>query len=172
MNKILIIEDEPGVCGVLQEFFEKNLGVHVRCAHTGPDAMRMLPQQDHDLALIGLPFAGTSSFDIAALAARENTLVLLMTGHFDLQLTMQRFAFPYIRKPFTLNALRVAAEQTISDPSRQMAQLKTSLESLRMHRETVAKAMRELDRRLDVVRARQHLDRWNLAVARVKDALL
>jgi hypothetical protein len=43
---------------------------------------------------------------------------------------------------------------------------------LRMHRETVAKAMGELDRRLDVVRARQHLDRWNLAVARVKDALL
>jgi DNA-binding NtrC family response regulator len=172
MNKILIVGDDPGVSGILQEFFEKNLGMHVACAHTGPEAARMLTHQDHDLAIIGLPLTASSGLDIAAVAARENTLVLLMTGNSDLQLTMQQFAFPYIRKPFTLDALRIAVEQTINDPSKQLARLKISLERLRVHTEAMARAMDQLDRRLDLARMRQPLDRWNFAVARVKDALL
>jgi DNA-binding NtrC family response regulator len=172
MNKILIVEDKPSVSGVLQEFFEKNLSMHVQCAHTGPEATRMLTQQDYDLAVIGLPLAGSTGFDIAALAAREDTPVLLMTGQSDLQFTMQQFAFPHIRKPFTLDALRVAAEQTISDHARQLGRLKISLEKLRVHCDALAKAMDQLDRRLDVARARQHLDHWNFAVARVKEAFI
>ncbi len=143
----------------------------VRCAHTGPEAARMLAEGLYDLALIGVPLTGSFGFDIAALAADENTAVLLMTGHSDLRLTMQQFAFPYLGKPFTLVALGAAAAHLISDHARAVERLKTSLKRLRANDNAVARAMGESDRLLDAARVRQQVGYWDLTVARVKDTL-
>jgi DNA-binding NtrC family response regulator len=171
MRAILIVDDEPRISAVIRDFFENNRSIRVQCAHTGPEAARMLTQEHYDLGVIGLPLRGSSGLDLAALAVNEHTPVLLMTGHPVLRLTMQQFAFPYLGKPFTLHALRIAAAQVMSDPARQLARLKASLESLQANRDALAKAMAESDRLLDVIRARQQLGRWTSAVAKTKEAL-
>lgn len=171
MRRILIVDDEPRICAVISDFFENIRGMRVRCSHTSSEAMRMLTQERFDLGVIGAPLRGSSGFDLAALAVDGNTPVLLMTGHPVLRLTMQRFAFPYLGKPFTLHALRIAAEQVMSDPAQQLARCKTSLERLHANRDALAKAMAKSDRLLEVVRAQQQLDRWNSVVARTKEAL-
>jgi DNA-binding NtrC family response regulator len=171
MNAILIIDDEPSICGVIQDYFETSQGMTVQCAHTGSEATRMLTQQQYDLAVIGISLPGTSSIELAALAANGNTPVLLMTGDPVLHLTMQQFAFPYMAKPFTLDALRTAAAQVMRDRTRYVVALKASLERLRANRNALMKAMAESDRVLDVVRTQQQLGRWHAATARAKDAL-
>jgi DNA-binding NtrC family response regulator len=171
MNAILIADEETRICSVIREFFQSSQGLLACCAHTGPEATRLLEQEHYDLALIGLPLVGTSGFDLAAIAVEKNTAVLLMTGHPVLQLTMRQFGFPYLGKPFTLNALRIAAERAVLDHPAQSAQLRTALKHLTENRKAMAKAMDESDRLLDVDRARQQLDHWDSAVARVKDAL-
>jgi DNA-binding NtrC family response regulator len=171
MNAILIIDDEPSICGVIQDFFETSQGMIVQCAHTGSDATRMLTQQQYDLAVIDLSLPGISSIELAALAANGNTPVLLMTGDPVLHLTMQQFAFPYMAKPFTLDALRTAAAQVMSDRARHVVALKTSLGKLHANRDALTKAMAESDRVLDVARTQQQLGRWNAAAARARDAL-
>lgn len=171
MHTILIADDEPRICGLLREFFQTDQGTHVASAHTGPEATRRLTQEHYDLALIGVPLAGSSGFDLAALAAKENTPVLLMTARSALQITMQQFAFPYLGKPFTLHALRAATERLLGDHAEQVAILKTSLKNMNVNRDALARAMEELDRLLDCARARQPLGRWDAALARMKDNL-
>lgn len=172
MGAILIVDDEPRICAVLRDFFEKNQRMLVQCAHTGSEATRMLTQERYDLALIDIPLPGISSLELAALAANGNTPVLLMTGDPILHLTMQQFAFPYVGKPFTLDALRIAAAQVMSDHARHLACVRTSLEGIRANGDALTKAMAESDRLLDVIRSQQQLGHWNAAVARVKDTLL
>jgi DNA-binding NtrC family response regulator len=172
MGAIIIVDDEPCICAVLRDFYEKNRGMRVQCAHTGSQATRMLTQQRYDLALIDVPLPGTSSFELAALAAGRNTPVLLMTGGPVLHLTMQQFAFPYVGKPFTLDALRIAVAQVMSDHERNIGCVRTSLDRMRASSDALTKAMAESDRLLDVIRAQEQLGHWNAAVARTKDALL
>jgi DNA-binding NtrC family response regulator len=171
MRAILIADNDPRICAVIRDFFESNQSIRVRCAHTGPEATRILTQEHYDLGVIGLPLRESSGLDLAALAVNEHTPVLLMTGHPVFHLTMQQFAFPYLGKPFTLHALRIATEQVMSDPGRRLARLKTSLERLQANRDALAKAMAASDRLLDVIRARQQLGRWTSAVAKTKEAL-
>ena len=171
MISILIADDERLICGVLRDFFQESQGMLVRCAHTGPEAARMLTEGHYDLALIGVPLAGSFGFDLAALAASKNTGVLLMTGHSVLRLTMQQFAFPYLGKPFTLVALGAAVERLMGDHARALENLETSLKRLRANGEALARGMEQSDRMLDSARARQQAGYWDLTVARVKDTL-
>lgn len=171
VSAILVIDDEPRICAVLRDYFEQNHGMLVQFAHTGAEAMHMLTQQRYDLALIDIPLPGISSFDLVALAANEDTPVLLMTGDPVFYLTMQQAGFPYVGKPFTLEALRIAAGQVMSDHARQLSRLKSSLKRLQASRDALAKAIAASDRLLDTAHAWQQLARWNAAVARTKSAI-
>ncbi len=168
MSRILIADDERRVCGLLREFLQHERGMHVACAHTGSEATAMLNREHFDLALIGIPLEGSREFELAALAANQNTAVLLMAGRPALKLTLQQFAFPYLGKPFTLDALRHATERVLSDQAEQLAILKSSLKRLSLNQDALARAM---DRLLDASRARRALEHWDVAVARMKDGL-
>src|SRR4051794_13667497 len=96
MNTILVVDQEPRICGVIRDFFEKNRGMLVQCAHTGPDATRMLMHDHYELALISVPLPGSSDFDLTMLSVNERIPALLMTRDPVLRLMLQQFAFPYL----------------------------------------------------------------------------
>jgi DNA-binding NtrC family response regulator len=172
MNTILVVDQEPRICGVIRDFFENNRGMPVQCAHTGSEATRMLMHNHYELALISAPLPGSSDFDLSMLSVKERIPALLMTRDPVLRLMLQQFAFPYLGKPFTPDAVRVAAERVMSDPDGHLARLEASLGMLRTHRNAQVRMMNESDRLLSLARAQQQLGHWDFAVARVKASSL
>ena len=73
----------------------------------------MLRSSQFDLALIDACLPGLSGLQLAEIAANENTPVLLISGHPDINATLASCGFPHLPKPFSLDALLQRSKEAI-----------------------------------------------------------
>jgi DNA-binding NtrC family response regulator len=86
----------------------------------------MLIEEHFVLALInGIPPA-SSVFELANRAAYENTSVLFLSDHPDFKETLNRFGYPYLEKPFSLDALMANSAQAINQAAENISRVKAS----------------------------------------------
>jgi DNA-binding response OmpR family regulator len=168
---ILFIDDDPRICEVIDDYLQ-SCHITVQCAHTGEAAAQMLAKYHYDLAIIDATLPGMSGLDLAAIAANGNTSVLLMSGYPDSNFKLHQFSYPYLAKPFTLDALRIAVARIMSERTENLARVKASAARMLANTEALRAAMAESDRLVDAARTRQHLGRWEAIVAKTKCALL
>lgn len=167
MAAILVIDDDQHICKVIEDYLQ-SCDMTVHCAQTGEGAAQMLADNHYDLAIIDAILPGMSGLDLATIAANGDTSVLLMSGYPDLNFKLHQFDFPYLAKPFTLDALRIAAVEVIREHSENRARVKTSAARMQANTKALTAAMADSDRLLDAVRTQQQVGRWEAAVARVK----
>jgi two-component system, OmpR family, alkaline phosphatase synthesis response regulator PhoP len=160
MGRVLVVDDETMICDVITEYFRENLGMIVDCANSGDEAADVLERERFDLALIDVTLPGISGFELATLAADEDTPVLLITGNPESNFKLHQFGFPHLAKPFSLERLRLEAARVMAEHGSNVTRVKASVARMEANRAALVVALAESDRLLDTIRRQQQLGRW------------
>ncbi|ARA95035.1 DNA-binding response regulator [Rhodothermaceae bacterium RA] len=108
---MLIVEDDPDVCMMLQEYFEIN-DYEVATAQDGDEALaRMLdPDQDFDIVLLDVMLPRKNGFDVLRESQEQgfSAPVLMLTARGEQESVLRGFglgAEDYVTKPFSAEEL-------------------------------------------------------------------
>jgi DNA-binding NtrC family response regulator len=123
--KILVIDDDPIVCGIISNRLLDggSEAEWVACTRLGA---QMLVRDRFDLALINGAFAEVSGAALAEIAANEDTAVLLLCGDVDPGNNVRRFGFPYRERPISLERLSSEAIELIARSRENIGRVKTA----------------------------------------------
>jgi len=108
--RILLIDDEPGITGMLSIVFEKE-GYAVRTAGTCAEGMRLVEETSPDLVLTDLKMPDGTGFDILRKTRETNaeTPVVMITAYTSTKTAIEALkagAYDYISKPFDVEELK------------------------------------------------------------------
>jgi two-component system response regulator HydG len=128
--KILIVDDEKITLKNLVHVMEKE-GYEVVGTLSGPDALKILEEQEFDAVLADLKMEKVDGIKILKRCKElyPNTEVIMITGYATVEAvdnTMKNGAFYCIAKPFELDEIRKVAKEAI-----EMARLKKESIQLR-----------------------------------------
>ncbi len=109
--RILVVDDEETLCESCVSLLEQE-GFRVRGATRGSEAEALLRKGTHDIVLLDLYMSGVQGTELleTALEAREDALVIVMTGRPTVESSIQALrdgAWDYIPKPFAATHLQV-----------------------------------------------------------------
>lgn len=112
---ILIVEDEPLISMMLEDFFDALGYQFAGCVDAVPDALVRVEQGGFDAALLDVNLRdGETSWPIAdALQARGQPFILATGGGNDL-VPDRHAAVPILNKPYTLDGVREAFEALLA----------------------------------------------------------
>jgi two-component system catabolic regulation response regulator CreB len=114
MPQIVVVDDEPLVCSVVEDILVMELGAEVLWAASGGKGAEILASRTFDLALIDMGMPEVSGATLAELAANQNTPSILITGDPDATAKALGFGFPYLPKPFQVQELVELARLVIA----------------------------------------------------------
>jgi DNA-binding response OmpR family regulator len=149
MTRVLIVEKEPVFCDAVADGVRAGLGAVVESVSTGQLGAAMIVKGGFDLAVIAGRLPDMSGLDLAGLAANENIPVLMISGDAEILLTLQRFGFQFLVKPFTISSLLQASSKAIDESQENIRQVRES--AVKMHANTqllraaIARSRRFLD---------------------------
>ena len=122
MGKILIIEDDTTINGLLRSIIEKS-GYAVDSAYNGTDGLAMGVQEDYSLILLDLMLPEKSGEDIIKELRRVNEtpiIVLSAKGEIHNRLELLRLgADDYITKPFDIDEVLLRIQAVLRRTSQQ-----------------------------------------------------
>ncbi|MGO4910160.1 response regulator [Pseudorhodobacter sp. W20_MBD10_FR17] len=103
MDRILVIEDDPKICSLLQDLF--NLGGYdVRIAGNARDALKYLKTEKIDLVTLDLQLGSEDGLDVArSIRKTSDVPIIMVTGRDDVLdrvVGLEIGADDYITKPF------------------------------------------------------------------------
>jgi PAS domain S-box-containing protein len=104
-RRLLLVEDDPGVAAVAQELLE-GLGLEVRTAENGPDALERLKQERFDVMLTDVVMpGGMTGIELARECARTwpDMRIVLTSGYAgdDVDAALADAPWPFVRKPYS-----------------------------------------------------------------------
>jgi DNA-binding NtrC family response regulator len=153
----LRIEDEQMICDVIADCFGEPFSAEVVCARNGMQGARMIAGPRFDLAIIDVGLPQISRLQLAVCAANENIPMLLISGHPGVPEKLARFGYPYLEKPFALDALHAEAIRVISESRENIQQVKSSAEKMQAGAEALSAALKEARRLLAEIKAQQEM---------------
>lgn len=117
-RRILIVDDDTSIVGLLQQFFE-GTGYHVEFALHGGDALTLIQHDPPDVVLLDIAMPGLDGVQVLQriLALEAAPPVIIVTGHEEGALSEQTRAlgaFDYITKPFDLSRLSRAVAAALA----------------------------------------------------------
>lgn len=143
MRHVLVIDDDPVVCATIIETLQAWPETSVTRALDTASAAQKLRESHFDLALIDGSLAGASSTQLAEVAANENTPVLLLSGHPDINRTALAFRFPYLTKPFSVSELLMRSRDALAQARENVACVKASAARLQASIDAAKTAMED-----------------------------
>ncbi len=117
MTSILVVDDEPGICGFLKKGLERSFGL-VEIAEDTVTADALCQRCHFDLIITDIRLPGLSGVDwVTRLREQDaNTAVIFITAHADLDTAIAALragAADFILKPFRLDQIVAAAERCL-----------------------------------------------------------
>jgi DNA-binding NtrC family response regulator len=156
MPVVAVIDDEPIACDVVAGILRDG-GTDVHTATTAETGLALLTSRYFDLALIDVRLRDGSGIKLAEIAANQNTLVLLMTGHAETASYLKQFDFPRLLKPFDLGQLIEATALAMADRHRTVQRLIDGL--ARMHANLAGLDVETANARRLIATSREIVDR-------------
>ena len=111
-TRILVVEDEPDIAGLIKHTLERDGAASVSIAATGDDALKSVTAELPDLLILDLNLPGVSGTEVCRiLRARPATMGLPIimltarTGETDRVAGLDLGADDYVTKPFSLREL-------------------------------------------------------------------
>ncbi len=117
MNRILVVDDEPGIrkvlCGVLE-----NAGYHVDSAESAEAALEQFARADYDLLLVDIQMPGLDGLGLIdrARAARPTLAAVILTGFATVDSAiwaLHENVGDYLVKPARPDAIRAAMRRAL-----------------------------------------------------------
>ncbi len=110
-RRLLLVEDDPGVASVAQELLE-GLGLEVRSAENGPQALELLQKERFDVMLTDVVMpGGLTGIELARESARiwPEMRIVLTSGYAgdDVDAALADAPWPFVRKPYSGEQLAV-----------------------------------------------------------------
>ena len=153
--KLLLVEDDPEICGMLKKFLEKE-NFEIITANDGEEACSKFRQETCDLVLLDLMLPKISGMDVLQQIRAQSTVpIIIMSAKdtdSDITLGLGLGADDYVTKPFSMVQvlarikanLRRTGQYAASSPARPSL---LSVGELRMNLEdyTVSKQGKEID---------------------------
>lgn len=107
MSRVLVIDDEQGICDVLRDILEDE-GYDVFTAEEGYEGLRLLRTEPIDVVLLDIWLPNRGGMDILKDIKEEfpATEVILITGHGSIDLAVKSVklgAFDFLEKPLSLD---------------------------------------------------------------------
>ena len=114
-EKILIVDDEPGIRKVLKITLE-DMGYQVLDAGNGEDALQIFRESGPSIVLTDIKMPGIDGIEILRIIKEEKpeTEVIMITGHGDMELAIQSLkneATDFITKPINNDVLEIALKR-------------------------------------------------------------
>jgi len=138
MRKVLVIDQEHLVCRVAALGFGRSPNTQVVCALDQGQGGRLLREKSFDLALIDIQLPLFSGIALAEIAANENVPVLLLAGHPAALDALERYDFPFLAKPFSVEHLLHASDQAIAECRLNLSRVRASAARLRLSLDSMA----------------------------------
>lgn len=117
--KVLMIEDDPGVAGLVRSFLEKER-LEVVHFEDGAEAMRRVENIEPDIVLLDVNLPGKSGWEILQrlrrLSSYNQVPIIMVTGEGGEENEVKGFqlgANDYIEKPFSLAVLRARVRRQL-----------------------------------------------------------
>ena len=116
MSRILILEDEPLIASLLEEWFIENGHVQIKVAMSVTDGLATVQTTPIDLAIVDINLQGEECYQVAdELAARQIPFVF-STGYAPKSIA-PRFALrPTVFKPFDFAQLSKMVDGLLAPP--------------------------------------------------------
>jgi signal transduction histidine kinase/DNA-binding response OmpR family regulator len=117
--RVLVVDDEPSVVEVFQEFLAAQ-GYALSVAASGEEALRMLPDCRPDIVLTDLNLPGLSGLEVmrAAKSVDPEVCVVVVTGYASASTAidaLRQGAYDYVTKPFDLGDLLQIIERGLAN---------------------------------------------------------
>ena len=114
---MLVVDDDPGPAGLLQELFEKE-GYDVTTAAWGVEAVRLAEERPFDIVLSDVRLPDIDGIEVLRRLKRvdPDLTVILVTAFGTVETAiraMHEGAFDYVRKPFELEVVRRCVERAM-----------------------------------------------------------
>ena len=116
--KILVVDDEPDMLGLLKRSLAPDLGCVVETASSGTEGFQRFSEGSFDLVLLDMKMPGMDGMELMELIRRKNPeqTVVMMTAYGDIDTAvnaMQNGAYDFITKPFDHDALLIRLEKAL-----------------------------------------------------------
>jgi DNA-binding NtrC family response regulator len=133
VQHIAVIDDDPLICDLLADALG-DFGADVQCVTTGRSGRKLLTGKRFNLAIIDVVLPDASGLALAAIAANENTPVLLLTGHPRAMARLKQYEIvdiPCLLKPFDLVQLCAETERVMAESHQNVERIKEGMARLR-----------------------------------------
>jgi two-component system response regulator CpxR len=108
MKKLLIIDDDRKLCGLLSEYLEPE-GFTVEAVHDGKQGITVACERDFDLIILDVMLSGDNGFEVLRqIRAKKDTPVVMLTARgddVDKIIGLEMGADDYLLKPFNTREL-------------------------------------------------------------------
>ena len=153
LPRILVVDDEPAVVDVFQEFLGAQ-GYDVAVASSGEEARRIIPDLRPDIILTDINLPGMSGLEVMRVAKHwdPEAAVIVVTGYASAATAidaLRQGAYDYITKPFDLDEVHQIVERGIAN-RRLKAINRQLVEELRQKNEILEHHEQELRERVRI----------------------
>jgi DNA-binding NtrC family response regulator len=129
VQDIVVVDRDRSTCKLIVDALGDS-GVAVQCAMTGRSGRRLLTGKHFDLAIIDIILPDASGLALAAIAANENTPVLLIIGHSNAIARLKQYDlldFPCLLKPLDPVRICSEAERVVAETRRNIQRIRDSM---------------------------------------------
>jgi DNA-binding NtrC family response regulator len=159
MRHVLVVDDRPDICAVLQMALEESGVYRVSAATEIGEALSFLDRDRPDLLILDAVIPGYQGFRLAADAVERDVPIVMMTGEPVMDELLEELGWSHLRKPFRLPQLLAETQRTLLESEENLLMIRASLQR-------VAGTTGDLKRVLEEIREASR--RARAAVARAK----
>lgn len=123
MQHVLIVDDEPAICELVQLALEADGSCRVSCASSVGDALAMLQRDPPDAAIIDAILPQLSGLQLSRQFIDAGVPVLIVTGEPATRAKLEDIGCPYLAKPFPINVLVTETNALLEGAVERRAQL-------------------------------------------------
>ncbi len=114
MQHVLVVDDVPAICLMVQAVFEKAGAFRVSAAHNGQQALPLIDADPPDLLITDIVMPGMPGTELAAHADRRGIPLILMTGEPNVLRRLGPLPWPLLLKPFRSEQLLAQARAAMA----------------------------------------------------------
>ena len=157
MRHVLIVDDEPAICELVQFALEADGSCRVTRASSVGEAVELLQRDPPDAVIIDAILPHSSGLHLAGQVLDRGVPVLIVTGEPATRERLESAGCPYLAKPFPISVLVAETKALLDEAAQRRAQLALLLPRL------VTKAA---PLRIAIARLRERVRRKHLRRAR------
>jgi DNA-binding NtrC family response regulator len=130
MRHVLVVDDRPDICAVVQMALEESGIYRVSAATEIAQALSLLDRDKPDLLILDAVMPGSLGFCLANGAVERAVPMIMMTGEPVMNELLDELGWSHLRKPFRLPQLLAETRRTLDESQENLRMVRASLQTI------------------------------------------